>query len=133
MSYIDVNWDFSQFDRDNFDRFRTAAYITNANAIAELVLASPNAGAGAGALAQADASVAAAESAFAGHDYVAAFGHGRSAYQHALDAAAAAGVEVTPGENGWVVQPPPTNEVQDVKPDYFVLDVYSRIDRRALP
>jgi hypothetical protein len=133
MSYIDVNWDFSQFDRDNFDRFRTAAYLTNANAIAEMVLASPDAGAGAGALAQADASATAAEAAFAGHDYPAAFGHARAAYQHALEAAAAAGVEVTPSENGWVVQPPPRHDVQDVKPDYIFLDVYSRIDRRALP
>ena len=25
MSYIDLNWDFSQFDRDNSDRFLAAA------------------------------------------------------------------------------------------------------------
>ena len=46
MSYVDLNWDFSQFDRDNFNRFHAAGYIVNANAIAEDVLASPNAGLG---------------------------------------------------------------------------------------
>jgi hypothetical protein len=34
MSYTDRNWDFSQFDRDNTDRFQAAAYINNANALA---------------------------------------------------------------------------------------------------
>ena len=28
MSYIDVNWDFSQFDRDNGSKFKAAAYIS---------------------------------------------------------------------------------------------------------
>ncbi len=38
MSYIDLNWDFSQFDRDNHWRTTAASYLTSANAIAELVL-----------------------------------------------------------------------------------------------
>lgn len=134
MSYIDVNWDFSQFDRDNFDRFRTAAYLTNANAIAEQILASPNANAAAGELAQADAQAGAAEAAFAGHDYPAAFVHGRSAYEHTLAAASLAGVIVTASENGWVVLPPPDDGDGAVrKPGYAYVDTYSRIDRRALP
>jgi hypothetical protein len=33
MSYIDLNWDFSQFDRDNMNRYLTSAYINNANNI----------------------------------------------------------------------------------------------------
>ena len=44
MSYVDLNWDFSQFDHDNFNRFEAAGYIVNANAIAGNVLASANAG-----------------------------------------------------------------------------------------
>ena len=28
MSYIDLNWNFSQSDKDNTDRFQAAAYIT---------------------------------------------------------------------------------------------------------
>lgn len=134
MSYIDVNWDFSQFDRDNFDRVRTAAYLTNANAIAELVLASPDADAAAGELALADAEASSAETAFAGHDYPGAFAHGLAAYEHTLAAAALAGVTVTPGENGWVVLPPPPDGGEViVKPGYAFVDTYRRIDRRALP
>ena len=30
MSYIDVNWDFSQFDRDNAARHQAAGFIVNA-------------------------------------------------------------------------------------------------------
>lgn len=134
MSYIDVNWDFSQFDRDNFDRFRAAAYLTNANAIAQLVLASPDAGAAAGALAQADAQAGAAEAAFAAHEYLDAFNSARSAYLSTLDAAELANVTVTPGENGWVVLPPPADDaLVDATPDYVFVDRYRRIDRRALP
>lgn len=33
MSYIDLNSDFSQFDRDNMARDLTAGYINQANAI----------------------------------------------------------------------------------------------------
>jgi hypothetical protein len=33
MSYIDLNWDFSQFDRDNMNRYLVAGYINNSNQI----------------------------------------------------------------------------------------------------
>ena len=33
MSYIDLNWDFSQFDRDNMNRYLTSVYLNQANAI----------------------------------------------------------------------------------------------------
>ena len=54
MSYIDVNWDFSVFDRDNMDRWQAAAHLRSANAIAADVLASGNATAGLAELARAD-------------------------------------------------------------------------------
>ncbi|MFG1817770.1 hypothetical protein ACGFIF_28700 [Kribbella sp. NPDC049174] len=41
MSYIDLNWDFSQFDHDNLDRFRTAALNQAANDLAAEALAAP--------------------------------------------------------------------------------------------
>ena len=44
MSYVDLNWDFSQFDRDNTDRFQAAAYINNANALARKIQNDPDAG-----------------------------------------------------------------------------------------
>ncbi len=33
MSYIDVNWNFSQFDFDNMNRYLTATYINQSNLI----------------------------------------------------------------------------------------------------
>ena len=57
MSYVDLNWDFSQFDRDNFNRFDAAGYIVNANAIAGDVLASANASLGLAELDAADVEV----------------------------------------------------------------------------
>ncbi len=133
MSYIDVNWDFSQFDRDNFNRFRTAAYLTNANAIAEDVLASPGAGAATPQLNQADAEAALAQAAFASHDYPGAQAHARLAFQHVLQAASLAGVTVESSSNGWVVQPPPNDGGSVHKPAYMYVDRYSRFHRRALP
>ena len=50
MSYIDLNWDFSQFDQDNHWRTTAAEYLINANAIAADVLASACAAAGMAAL-----------------------------------------------------------------------------------
>ena len=35
MSYIDLNWDFSQFDRDNSARHHTAGYAKIANILAD--------------------------------------------------------------------------------------------------
>jgi hypothetical protein len=132
MSYIDLNWDFSQFDRDNYQRFLTAAFLTNANAIAADVLASPGAGAAAAQLAAADTSATAAESAFTGHSYEGALANAQAAFEHTLAAAAAAGVTVESSEIGWYVEPPNPNRTHDV-PRYAYVDVYSRFARRALP
>jgi hypothetical protein len=132
MSYIDVNWDFSQFDRDNFQRSQAAAYLTNANAVAAQVLASPNADAGAAELAIADTHATAAENAFTSHDYPQAMQSARTAFEHVLAAAALAGVAVEPGENGWYVLPP-DGDGSARKPAYAYIDRYGHITRRALP
>ena len=87
MSYVDLNWDFSQFDRDNFNRFEAGGYIVNANAIAEDVLASPNASLGLAELDAADVEVGLARPAWLVHDYAAVFDHARLAYLHARTAA----------------------------------------------
>ena len=84
MSYIDLNWDFSQFDRDNAARHQAAGYILNANVIAGRILASKNAGKAAGYLAAADAAVAKAEKAMADHDYTATWYAARGAYELVL-------------------------------------------------
>ena len=100
MSYIDLNWDFSQFDRDNTDRFQAAAYINNANTLAEKIQASPGAAAASEELAAADAAYAEAKAAIAAHDYANTFDNAREAYEQALQGARDAGVEVTASNNG---------------------------------
>jgi hypothetical protein len=36
MSCIDLNWDFSQFDRDNMNRYMAAAKVENATTVDHL-------------------------------------------------------------------------------------------------
>ena len=60
MSYIDLNFDFGQFDRDNMARYLTVGYINQANTILASIYASPRAGNAAAALTAADANAAAA-------------------------------------------------------------------------
>ena len=105
MSYIDVNWDFSQFDRDNAARHQAAGFIVNANVIAGRILAARNARKAGPDLSAADASIGQARSAMAGHDYNATWRAARSAYESVLQGADRAGVDVTPSYNGWAVLP----------------------------
>jgi hypothetical protein len=105
MSYIDLNWDFSQFDRDNAARHQAAGYITNANAIAGRILASSKAGNASAQLTAADAAVGRAQSAIAAHDYPRTWQEARAAYELVLQGANAAGVTVQPSYNGWAVLP----------------------------
>jgi hypothetical protein len=100
MSYIDVNWDFSQFDRDNAARHHAAGYYMVTNRIAGDVLASPNAAAGTAELELADAELEQAQDAMAAHDYADTYAHTHAAYGHALAAAEAADVDVNVREPG---------------------------------
>jgi hypothetical protein len=100
MSYIDLNWDFSQFDRDNTDRFQAAAYINNANALAQEIQADPDAALAAEELAAADAAYGRAKTSLDAHDYAATFTNAREAYEQTLQGARDAGIVVTAGENG---------------------------------
>jgi hypothetical protein len=88
MSYIDVNWDFSQFDRDNSDRFLTAAYWEAANKLAATVPA----GKSRGELAAADGLIGLAAAAFARHDYRLAYALSEAGYDKVVAAAKRAGV-----------------------------------------
>jgi hypothetical protein len=103
MSYIDLNWDFSQFDRDNYQRFATAAFIRSANQIAADVLANRNHFRAGGRLQQAAVMVALAEDHFAGHRYELAMDAARAAYRATREAAAIVGVPVTPSYAGYEV------------------------------
>jgi hypothetical protein len=92
MSYIDLNWDFSQFDHDNSDRFLTAAYNEAANRLAADVLAAPGARRALGELKLADRLLGQATAALAAHEYRTAYGFADLAYQQVLRGADKAGV-----------------------------------------
>ena len=126
MSYIDLNWDFSQFDRDNTDRFQAAAYITNANALAKKIQNDPNAGRAADDLAKADASYGAAKAAIARHDYAATFKNSRAAYEHVLRGARDAGVPVGESNSGRTAIPKASGSSEI--PDRYI-DKVPRTDR----
>lgn len=85
MSYIDLNWDFSQFDRDNSDRFLTAAYWAGANRLAATI---PSAN-----LNAADALLARSAAAFATHHYRDAYALSEAAYDRVAQAARKSGVD----------------------------------------
>ncbi len=105
MSYIDVNWDFSQFDRDNAARHQAAGFIVNANMIAGRILQSRDARRAAGNLQAADASIGQAKAAIAAHDYNATWRAARAAYESVLQGADQAHVKVSASQNGWSVLP----------------------------
>jgi len=69
MSYIDLNWDFSQFDQDNMRRYQAAAFTESANSIAAAILADPDAEKAADELAAADKVLGRAEQRFSAHQY----------------------------------------------------------------
>ena len=94
MSYIDLNWDFSQFDQDNMNRFKAAAFIEGANLLAAEALAADNPGRAFDELKRADHAIGAAERAFANHRYIAALRFASHAYGLVAEGAAEAGVDV---------------------------------------
>jgi hypothetical protein len=96
MSYIDLNWDFSQFDRDNMNRYLTSVYINQANAILARIYANPRAATVAPQLLSADGHAAAALAAYDTMDYLGAATHAQLAYNDVLAAAAALNIQVEP-------------------------------------
>ena len=94
MSYIDLNWDFSQFDRDNMNRFQAEAYIAGANRLAMEALDAAHPGRAFAELRRADRLVGAAEKAFSAHRYTLARAYAGAAYRLSLAGASDAGVDV---------------------------------------
>ncbi|MEU4428637.1 hypothetical protein AB0F81_49135 [Actinoplanes sp. NPDC024001] len=108
MSYIDLNWDFSQFDRDNSDRFLTAAYWEAANRLAATV---PR-GKGRTALLAADGLLGLAAKAFAAHQYRVAYALAEAAYYKV------AGI---PGvDKGAVASTMKATDTRTAEPDEFI-------------
>ncbi len=91
MSYIDLNWDFSQFDRDNMDRYQAAAQVEAANRLAADALAGETPERAYGVLQRADRRIGGAKAALARHDYRAANRAAHAAYALATEAAREAG------------------------------------------
>jgi hypothetical protein len=106
MSYIDLNWDFSQFDRDNMNRYMAAAFARFSNQIATDILADPDAGEAADELAAADELLGASKLAFRRHRYLAAAFAAKSAYDLVRRGARQAGVPVVGSTEGWQVDEP---------------------------
>lgn len=96
MSYIDLNWDFSQFDRDNMNRYLTSVYLNQANQILERIVRSPRVGQVGGGLVAADAAAADALAAYTSMDYAQAVARAATAYYGVLAAADAINVPVEP-------------------------------------
>jgi len=92
MSYVDLNWDFSQFDQDNNDRFLAAAYNEAANQLAADVLADPDAGRARDELRAADALIGLAKAALANHNYRVSHGLARLAFGKVKEAADEVGI-----------------------------------------
>ncbi len=95
MSYVDLNWDFSQFDRDNSNRFLAEAYAKNANRVLALIQAAGGDDARTNlALRVADARVGLSEREFAAHRYDRAAANAERAYRTVAAAAERLGVPV---------------------------------------
>jgi hypothetical protein len=94
MSYIDVNWDFSQFDRDNSARQHAGGYALVANRVAADILRDRDRRRAARDLEAADRSLERAQDALEAHDYTGMLAHAASAYRSVRAGAAKAGVKV---------------------------------------
>jgi hypothetical protein len=105
MSYIDLNWDFSQFDRDNSARQHAAGYAKIANALAATYPGDPG-----GRKAAADSQLTMAQLAFASHDYTGSLAFAKAAYGLVAEGAALAGKPAT------VLEPSTWTIVGPVKP-----------------
>jgi hypothetical protein len=96
MSYIDLNWDFGQFDRDNMNRYLTATYINTANRVLAKIYDTHRAASAAALLVAADAHAAQALFVYDRMDYAGAALEARQAYQTVVAAATQLHVRIEP-------------------------------------
>jgi hypothetical protein len=96
MSYIDLNWDFSQFDRDNMNRFLVTSYINQSNLILGNLLKNPKAKWVSGALRGADRIAEEALESYQDMRYLQAMVAAKAAYKIVLESAKAIGVPLKP-------------------------------------
>jgi len=96
MSYIDLNWDFSQFDKDTMDRYMTTTYINMANAILGKVCKSSKASKVSSLLASADSDATDALDDYDNFDWSGAVVKAKSAYDKVMEAAAKINIKIEP-------------------------------------
>jgi hypothetical protein len=96
MSYIDLNWDFSQFDRDNMNRYLVATYINQSNAILGDVVKNAKARQVRGLLSAADRLAEDALESYKDMRYLEASFKAKAAYKIVLESAKAIGVPLKP-------------------------------------
>jgi hypothetical protein len=134
MSYIDVNWDFSQFDRDNSDRFLTAAYYEAANRLAADVLASPRAARAAADLKAADLLLGLAKKAFRAHEYRSAYAFAELAYNRVTRAADRLGIDPTTAARAMAAEATAARQLgHDVNEPHEFIDTLAPDSPRAQP
>lgn len=92
MSYIDVAWEFGQFNRDNMYRYEFAGYLNWSNAVLDDVLAHPDRASVRDLIAAGREHARAAERAFNQWDYLSAATHARMAYEAIATAAQTLGI-----------------------------------------
>ena len=102
MSYLNVNNDFSQFDKDSMDRWLAGAYMQHARSLAKKVTEKD--GRSAGWLAEAEAATQAAIDAFSRHDWSGSLRSAKHAYELTLEAANDAGIKVKGSDAGWTLE-----------------------------
>jgi hypothetical protein len=133
MSYIDVNWDFSQFDRDNSDRFLTAAYHEAANRLAADVLGSGKVSRVRAQLRAADILLGLSTKAFARHDYRAAYAFAEGAYNQVVAAAQRAGVDPAGAAKALAARADAARRITDVHEPHEFIDTLAPDGPRSQP
>jgi len=96
MSYITISTEFDQFERDNMNRWMTAAYLNQANQILGRITSSPRGGQVAAELAAADTKFTSSLASYGELDYLGAVRQAKLGYEMILSAASRIGVQVEP-------------------------------------
>jgi hypothetical protein len=129
MSYIDLNWDFSQFDRDNSDRFLTEAYWEAANRLAATIPA----GKAKAELGAADDLLGRAAAAFARHDYRGAYALAEAAYAKVVRAAQLSGVDPQSAAKALKAEADTVRKTATVEDPNGVIDTLTPAGPRSQP
>ncbi len=139
MSYIDLNWDFSQFDRDNMNRYLVTTYINQSNAILAEIAKSPKAGLTRGALQAADRLAGDSIDAYRRMDYLRANVTAKVAYKTVLETAQRIGVELKPFRwydfyrSGSVARTASVAKTTPTRPNPEFLEEPARLKKRRAP